>query len=96
MIKEHSASFEALLGLIPAEYSIRDADDDEDEVREQTRTAEDVLTVERQQRPLTKSQKKALKRKNEEPEAVAAKRDAMRQAKLKRVRCKHRPISSRR
>ncbi|KAK4049468.1 hypothetical protein OIO90_005419 [Microbotryomycetes sp. JL221] len=71
-LKAHNDSFDQLLRRIPARYYIRK--DDSDEEQEDTKP----------NGPLTKAQKKALKRQRQDPEYKQQKALALKQAKLAR------------
>ncbi|GAA5955477.1 hypothetical protein JCM21900_002062 [Sporobolomyces salmonicolor] len=71
-LKEHNASFDQLLRYIPAKYYLRpDSDDEEDNFK-------------KPQGPLTKAQKKALRKAKQDEALRAAKNEAARKARLAR------------
>ncbi|GAA5938949.1 uncharacterized protein JCM15063_004373 [Sporobolomyces koalae] len=70
-LKSHNASFDSLLRVIPAKYYLRPDSDDEDQVAKPTG-------------PLTKKQKKALKKAKQDEALRAAKSEAARKARLAR------------
>ncbi|GAA6064043.1 hypothetical protein JCM10212_001469, partial [Sporobolomyces blumeae] len=70
-LKNHNASFDALLRVIPAKYYLRPDSDDEDHLAKPTG-------------PLTKKQKKALRKAKQDEALRAAKNEAARKARLAR------------
>ncbi|GAA5983738.1 hypothetical protein JCM5350_002377 [Sporobolomyces pararoseus] len=70
-LKSHNASFDSLLRVIPAKYYLRPDSDDEEQVAKPTG-------------PLTKAQKKALKKAKQDEALRAAKNEAARKARLAR------------
>ncbi|GAA5844882.1 hypothetical protein JCM3766R1_004380 [Sporobolomyces carnicolor] len=70
-LKSHNASFDSLLRVIPAKYYLRPDSDDEEQTAKPTG-------------PLTKKQKKALKKAKQDEALRAAKSEAARKARLAR------------
>ncbi|GAA5823329.1 hypothetical protein JCM5353_008235 [Sporobolomyces roseus] len=70
-LKSHNASFDSLLRVIPAKYYLRPDSDEEEEIVKPTG-------------PLTKKQKKALRKAKQDEALRAAKNEAARKARLAR------------
>lgn len=94
-MKAHNDSFDQLLRYIPAKYYIHSEETPKPSVRciHFSRSFETQTRVASAQAPLTKAQKKAAKKKANDVNVKAAKSEALKKARIARVRARRRLLS---